>query len=100
MSATTLFIGIIVFIILLIICIHAYDRHLVKEIKIYEKRLEKKGIFKRHFIKTGSSKKKMIIKCKNCSNKFVVKGSEIPAKGRIVKCSHCSVTWRQTPNMA
>ena len=51
MSATTLFIGIIVFIILLIICIHAYDRHLVKEIKIYEKRLEKKGIFKRHFIK-------------------------------------------------
>ena len=58
MSATTLFIGIIVFIILLVICIHAYDRHLVKEIKNYEKRLEKKGIFKRHFIKTGSSKKK------------------------------------------
>ena len=58
MSATTLFIGIIVFIILLIICIYAYDRHLVKEIKIYEKRLEKKGIFKRHFIKTRSSKKK------------------------------------------
>ena len=75
MSATTLFIGIIVFIILLIICIHAYDRHLVKEIKIYEKRLEKKGIFKRHFITTGSSKKKMIIKCKNCSNEFVVKVS-------------------------
>jgi len=62
MSATTLLIGIIVFIIFLVICIHAYDRHLVKEIKNYEKRLEKKGIFKRHFIKTESSKKKMIIK--------------------------------------
>ena len=57
MSATTLFIGIIVFIILLIICIYAYDRHLVKEIKIYEKRLEKKGIFKRHFIKNKENKK-------------------------------------------
>ena len=98
MSATTLFIGIIVFIILLIICIHAYDRHLVKEIKIYEKRLEKKGIFKRHFIKTGSSKKKIIIKCKNCSRKFTVKGSDIPGIGRIVKCSHCSSTWRQMPS--
>tara|TARA_B100000315_G_scaffold3988_1_gene3918 strand:+ start:88 stop:390 length:303 start_codon:yes stop_codon:yes gene_type:complete len=100
MSATTLFIGIIVFIILLIICIHAYDRHLVKEIKIYEKRLEKKGIFKRHFIKTGSSKKKIIIKCKNCSNEFVVEDNDIPAIGRIVKCSHCSATWRQMPNIA
>ena len=99
MSATTLFIGIIVFIILLIICIYAYDRHLVKEIKIYEKRLEKKGIFKRHFIKTGSSKKQIIIKCKNCSNEFVVKDIDIPASGRIVKCSHCSVTWRQMPNI-
>ena len=64
MSETNLFIGIIVFIILLIICIHVYDRHLAKEIKIYEKRLEKKGIFKRHFIKTIPGKKKMIIKCK------------------------------------
>ena len=99
MSETTLFIIIIIFIVLLIICIHAYDRHLVNEIKIYEKRLEKKGIFKRHFIEIRSSKKKMIIKCKNCSNKFVVRGSEIPASGRIVKCSHCSATWRQMPNI-
>ena len=99
MSEITLFIGIIVFIILLVICIHAYDRHLVKEIKIYEKRLEKKGIFKRHFIKTIPGKKKMIIKCKNCSNEFVVKDIDIPASGRIVKCSHCSVTWRQKPNI-
>ena len=100
MSATTLFIGIIVFIILLIICIHAYDRHLVKEIKIYEKRLERKGIYKRHFIKTGSIKKKIIIKCKNCSRKFAVKGSDIPDVGRIVKCSHCSSTWRQVSSSA
>ena len=100
MSATTLFIGIIVFIILLIICIHAYDRHLVKEIKIYEKRLEKKGIFKRHFIKTESRKNKMIIKCKNCSNKFVVKTTDIPPSGRVVKCSHWSASWRQKPIMA
>jgi len=58
MSETNLFIGIILFIILLIICIHVYDRHLAKEIKIYEKRLEKKGIFKIHFIKTIPDKKK------------------------------------------
>ena len=51
MSETTLFIGIIIFIALLVICIHIYDSHLVKEIKIYEERLEKKGILKRHFIK-------------------------------------------------
>ena len=97
MSETTLFIGIIIFIILLIICIHIYDRHLVKEITIYEKRLEKKGIFKRHFITSRINKKRMIIKCKSCSKKFYVKDSDIPAKGRIVKCSFCSVTWRQMP---
>ena len=51
MSETILFVGIIIFIILLIICIHTYDSYLVKEIQIYEKRLEEKGIFKRHFIK-------------------------------------------------
>ena len=97
MSEATLFIGIIIFIILLIICIHIYDRHLVKEITIYEKRLEKKGIFKRHFITNRINKKKIIIKCKSCSKKFYVKDSDIPSKGRIVKCSFCSVTWRQMP---
>ena len=100
MSETTLFIGVIIFLILIIICIHIYDNRLAKEIDIYEKRLEKKGIFKRHFIKTGSSKKKMIIKCKNCSNEFVVEDIDIPASGRIVKCSHCSASWRQMPNIA
>ena len=98
MSETILFVGIIIFIILLIICIHTYDRYLVKEIQIYEKRLEEKGIFKRHFI--GSTlKNKMIIRCKNCSKKFTVKDSDIPTNGRIVKCSHCSETWRQMPNI-
>ena len=100
MSETNLFIGIIVFIILLILCIHAYDKHLVKEIKIYEKRLEKKGIFKRHFIKDETSKKNTIIVCRKCLNKFVVKNSDIPDTGRIVKCSNCSTTWRYKPNIA
>ena len=97
MSEATLYIGIIIFIILLIFCIHSYDRYLVKEIKIYEKRLEKKGIFKRHFIKSKSNKKKMIIECKKCTKKFTVKDSDIPVNGIIVKCSNCSTTWRQMP---
>ena len=100
MSETTLFIGVIIFLILLIICIHIYDRHLVREIEIYEKRLEKKGIFKRHFIKNEPNKKRMIVKCKNCSKKFTIKVSDIPISGRIVKCSQCSTKWRQMPNTA
>ena len=51
MSEATLFILIIFFIFLLIVIIHFYDKHLVKEINSYEERLEKKGIFKRHFTK-------------------------------------------------
>ena len=42
---------IVALITLLIVIIHLYDRHLVKEIDLYEKRLVKKGIFKRHFFK-------------------------------------------------
>ena len=56
MTSTTLFASIGIFIILLIFIIHLYDRYLVREIKLYEKRLEKKGIFKRHYIKTKSKK--------------------------------------------
>jgi len=48
---------IVVFIVLLIVIIHIYDRHLVKEIDLYEKRLVKKGIFKRHFIKNKENQK-------------------------------------------
>ena len=57
MSEVTLLTIIVVFIILLIAIIHFYDRHLVKEIDLYEKRLVKKGIFKRHFIKNKEKQK-------------------------------------------
>ena len=57
MNEITLLIVIAVFIILLIFIIHFYDKHLVKEIDLYEKKLVKKGIFKRHFIKNKDNKK-------------------------------------------
>ena len=57
MNEFTLLTIIIVFIILLIAIIHFYDRYLVKEIDLYEKRLVKKGIFKRHFIKDKEKQK-------------------------------------------
>ena len=57
MSVVTLLTIIIVFIVLLIAIIHFYDRYLVKEINLYVKRLEQKGIFKRHFIKNKENKK-------------------------------------------
>ena len=50
MTKTILLIGVIVFIFLCIIAVYFVDRHLVKEIEIYEKRLHKKGILKRHFV--------------------------------------------------
>jgi len=39
----------------------------------------------------------MIIQCKSCSRKFIVKDSDIPENGRIVQCGYCSVTWHQNP---
>ena len=51
MTEVTLLAIVIVFIVLLIAIIHFYDRYLVKQIDLYEKKLVKKGIFKRHFIK-------------------------------------------------
>ena len=39
----------------------------------------------------------MIIKCENCSRKFVVKDKDIPIEGRTVQCGYCSVTWHQMP---
>jgi len=57
MSGVTLLTIIIVFIVLLIAIIHLYDRYLVKEIDLYEKRLVKKGIFKRHFIENKENQK-------------------------------------------
>ena len=57
MSGVTLLAIIIVFIVLLIAIIHFYDKHLVKEIDLYEEKLVKKGIFKRHFIKDKEKQK-------------------------------------------
>ena len=57
MSKVTLLTIIVVFIVLLIAIIHFYDRYLVKEIDLYEKRLVKKGIFKRHFIENKENQK-------------------------------------------
>ena len=57
MNEVTLLIVIAIFIILLIFIIHFYDKHLVKEIDLYEKKLVKKGIFKRHFIKNKENSK-------------------------------------------
>tara|TARA_Y100001960_G_C14507123_1_gene744585 strand:+ start:247 stop:897 length:651 start_codon:yes stop_codon:yes gene_type:complete len=39
----------------------------------------------------------MIIQCKSCFRKFVVKDSDIPKEGRAVKCGYCSVSWHQIP---
>ena len=39
----------------------------------------------------------MIIQCKSCSRKFIVKDSDIPKAGREVQCGYCSVTWHQMP---
>jgi len=57
MSGVTLLTIIVAFIVLLIAIIHFYDRYLVKEIDLYEKRLVKKGIFKRHFIENKENQK-------------------------------------------
>jgi len=57
MSEVTLLSIIVAFIVLLIAIIHFYDRYLVKEIDLYEKRLVKKGLFKRHFIKNKENQK-------------------------------------------
>ena len=39
----------------------------------------------------------MIIQCQSCSRKFLVKDIDIPAKGRVVQCGYCSVSWHQMP---
>jgi predicted Zn finger-like uncharacterized protein len=39
----------------------------------------------------------MIIECKNCLKKFVVRDSDISINGRIVKCGNCSSQWLQKP---
>ena len=39
----------------------------------------------------------MIIECKNCLKKFVIRDSDITINGRIVKCGNCSFQWLQKP---
>tara|TARA_Y100000590_G_scaffold171021_1_gene195664 strand:- start:1446 stop:2081 length:636 start_codon:yes stop_codon:yes gene_type:complete len=39
----------------------------------------------------------MIIQCKSCSRKFIVKDNDIPKKGREVQCGYCSAKWHQMP---
>ena len=39
----------------------------------------------------------MIIQCKSCSKKFLVKDEDIPTEGRMVQCSNCSQEWFQAP---
>ena len=39
----------------------------------------------------------MIIQCKSCSRKFIVKDKDIPSEGRTVQCGYCSVSWHQKP---
>ena len=39
----------------------------------------------------------MIVECKNCLKKFVIKDSDIPSKGRTVQCGNCSTQWLQMP---
>jgi len=41
----------------------------------------------------------MIIQCKSCSKKFVVKDSDIPQGGRNVQCGYCSSAWHQMPSI-
>jgi len=42
----------------------------------------------------------MIIQCKDCSRKFIVKDVDIPKAGRKVQCGYCSKTWHQMPAFA
>ena len=51
MSQLTLILITILFILILVYIVHMYDKHLVNGINENEKRLEQKGILKRHFTK-------------------------------------------------
>ena len=57
MTSTVLLIGVIVLIFLFIIGVYFFDRSMVKKIDLYEKRMEEKGILKRHFISKNKKNK-------------------------------------------
>jgi predicted Zn finger-like uncharacterized protein len=39
----------------------------------------------------------MMIQCKSCARKFIVRDIDVPATGRNVQCGYCSVIWHQMP---
>ena len=51
MTETTLLILVVLFLLGCFCVVYLYDKKLVKDIAEYEKRLDKKGILKRHFSK-------------------------------------------------
>ena len=51
MTEITLLLLVLLFLVACFGVVYFYDRKLVKSIEEYEERLEKKGIFKRHFTK-------------------------------------------------
>ena len=57
MTSTVLLIGISVLIFIFIIGVYFFDSNMVKKIDLYEKRMEEKGILKRHFISKNKKNK-------------------------------------------
>ena len=57
MTSTVLLIGISVLIFIFIIGVYFLDRNMIKKIDLYEKRMEEKGILKRHFISKNKKNK-------------------------------------------
>ena len=51
MTETTLLVLVVLFLVGCLGIVYFYDRKIVKAIKEYEKRLDEKGILKRHFSK-------------------------------------------------
>tara|TARA_Y100001949_G_C15845722_1_gene268307 strand:+ start:565 stop:729 length:165 start_codon:yes stop_codon:yes gene_type:complete len=51
MTETTLLVLVLLFLVACVVGVFTYDKKIVKDITEYEKRLEKKGILKRHFSK-------------------------------------------------
>ena len=57
MTSAVLLIGISVLVFIFIIGVYFFDRNMVKKIDLYEKRMEEKGILKRHFISKNKKNK-------------------------------------------
>ncbi len=55
MTEITLLILVLIFLAVCFVVVHFYDKKLVKSIAEHEKRLEEKGILKRHFSKPTSN---------------------------------------------